>query len=122
MLAWRTAMAPRSADFLLAGVPRGGAEALDQGGYPAVARRLGLTGRVVVEQDVDAAGKPLHLFIQRRELRAASLGNQVPLALEHELDRATLDRVAATPRTAPAASTLQGGVATQRVGIEWAVN
>lgn len=122
MLAWRTALAPRSADFLLTGVPRQGAGAMDRGGYPLVARRLGLTGRVVVEQDVDATGKPLHMFIQRRELRASSLGDQAPLALEHELDAATLDRVAATPRTAPAASTLQGGVATQRVGIEWAVN
>ncbi|HEY9109164.1 MAG TPA: hypothetical protein VIN58_20980 [Roseateles sp.] len=120
LLAWRTALAPRSADFLLTALPRSGAEAIDKGGYPAVARRLGLTGRVVVEQDVDATGKPAHLFIQRRELRAASLGNQPPLALEHELDRVTLDRVESSPRTAPAAGTLQAGVATQRMGIEWA--
>jgi len=120
LLAWRTALAPRSDDFLLTALPRSGADALDKGGYPAVARRLGLSGRVVVEQDVDATGKPVYLFIQRRELRAASLGNQPPLALEHELDRVTLDRVESSPRTAPAAGTLQAGVATQRMGIEWA--
>ena len=121
MLAWRTALAVRSSDFLLAGVPREGAQAIDKGGYPIVARRLGLSGRVVVEQDVDAAGKPLHRFVQRRELRAASLGNQPPVGLEGELDAATLARVAAAPAAPPAASTLQGGVATQRMGIEWAV-
>jgi hypothetical protein len=122
MLAWRTALAPRSADFLLAGVPRQGAGAMDQGGYPVVARRLGLTGRVVVEQDVDAAGKPLHMFIQRRELRATGLGDQAPLALEHELDAATLERVAANPRGVPQPAALRNGVATVRVGIEWTVN
>lgn len=121
MLAWRTALAARAADFLRAGVPREGAEAIDKGGYPVVARRLGLSGRVVVEQDVDAAGKPLHRFVQRRELRAASLGELPPVGLERELDAATLARVAAAPASPPAASTLQGGVATQRVGIEWAM-
>jgi hypothetical protein len=119
MLAWRTALAPRSADFLLAGVAREGAAAIDKGGYPVVARRLGLTGRVVVEQDIDASGKSLHRFIQRRELRAASLGDLPPVGLEHELDAATLARVASAPVAPPAASTLQGGTATQRVGIEW---
>jgi hypothetical protein len=121
MLAWRTALAVRSADFLLAGVPRDGAEAIDKGGYPIVARRLGLSGRVVVEQDVDAAGKPLQRFVQRRELRAAGLGELPPVGLERELDAATLARVASAPATPPAASTLQGGVATQRMGIEWAM-
>jgi hypothetical protein len=120
MLAWRTALAVRSADFLLAGVPREGAEAIDKGGYPIVARRLGLSGRVVVEQDVDAAGKPLQRFVQRRELRAAGLGELPPVGLERELDAATLARVASAPATPPPASTLQGGVATQRMGIEWA--
>jgi hypothetical protein len=119
MLAWRTALAARSGDFLLAGLPRGGAEAIDAGGYPRVARLLGLDGRVVVEQEVDAGGKPLHSFIQRRELRAASLGNQAPLALEHELDQATLERVAAMPRSAPEPATLRDGSATRRVAIEW---
>jgi hypothetical protein len=121
MLAWRTALAVRSADFLLAGVPREGAQAIDKGGYPVVARRLGLSGRVVVEQDVDATGKPLHRFVQRRELRAASLGNLPPVGLESELDAATLARVASAPAAPPAASTLQGGVATQRMGVEWVV-
>jgi len=122
MLAWRTALAARSDDFLLADLPRGGAQAIDAGGYPRVARRLGLDGRVVVEQEVDAAGKPLHSFIQRRELRTASLGNQPPLALEHELDQATLDRVAAMPRSAPEPATLRDGSATRRVAIEWVMN
>lgn len=119
MLAWRTALAPRSGDFLLAALPRSGAQAVDKGGYPVVARRLGLSGRVVVEQDVDAAGQPAHMFIQRRELRAASLGKQLPLALERELDAATLERVAAMPRSAPEPATLRNGTATGRVVIEW---
>lgn len=59
---------------------------------------------------------------ERRELRAASLGNRTPLALEHELDRATLDRVAAMPPKAPDPASLRDGVATRRVGIEWVVN
>lgn len=122
MLAWRTALAARSADFLLVALPRSGAQAIDKGGYPVVARRLGLSGRVVVEQDVDAAGKPVHMFIQRRELRAASLGNQPPLALEHELDPATLERVAAMPRSAPEPANLRNGTATGRVAIEWVMN
>lgn len=122
MLAWRTALAARSADFLLPGQARSGAQALDKGGYPRVARRLELSGKVFVQQDIDAAGKALHMFIQRRELRAATLGNQAPLALEHELDQATLDRVAAMPRNPPAPSALQDGIATRRVGIEWVVN
>lgn len=122
MLAWRTALAPRSADFLLAGQPRSGADALDKSGFPQVARSLALTGRVFVEQDIDAAGKVLHAFVQRRELSAASLGNQAPLTLEHELDRATLDRVAAMPTKAPDPATLRDGLATRRVGIEWVLN
>lgn len=122
LMAWRTALAPRSGDFLLTVLPRSGAEALDKGGYPAVARRLGLSGRVVVEQEVDAAGKPVHKFIQRRELRAASLGNQTPVALERELDDATLERVAAMPRSAPDPASLRDGTATVRVGIEWVMN
>jgi hypothetical protein len=119
MLAWRTALAPRSADFLLPGQARSGAEALDKGGFPLVAHSLALTGHVFVEQDIDAAGKVLHAFVQRRELRAASLGKQVPVALEHELDRATLDRVAALAPKAPDPATLRDGVATRRVGIDW---
>lgn len=121
MLAWRTALAVRSADFLLAGEPRSSVEALDKGGYPRAARNLDLSGRVFVEQDVDATGQVRHAFIQRRELRAASLGNQAPVALEHELDRATLDRVAAMPPKAPDPAALRDGVATRRVGIEWAL-
>jgi hypothetical protein len=122
MLAWRSALAVRSADFLLAGQPRSGAEALDKAGFPLIAHRLELSGRVFVQQGVDADGKALHAFVQRRELRAAALGNQPPLALEHELDQATLERVAAMPPKTPAPSTLQDGVATRRVGIEWAAN
>jgi hypothetical protein len=122
MLAWRTALAPRSKDVLLVGQPRGGAQAIDAGGYPRVARQLGLAGRVVVEQEVDAAGKPLQSFIQRRELHAARLGSQVPLALEHELDQATLERVAAMPLSAPEPASLRDGSATRRVAIEWVMN
>lgn len=122
MLAWRTALAVRSQDFLLPGLPRAGDQALDAGGYPVVARQLGLSGRVVVEQDVDAAGKPVHTFIQRRELRATSLGNQVPLALEHELDPLTLARVAAMPLSAPEPATVRDGTATRRTAIDWVIN
>jgi hypothetical protein len=122
MLAWRTALAPRSSDYLLAGQARSGEEGLDKEGFPRVARRLGLSGKVVVQQEVDASGKVLYAFVQRRELRAVNLGKQAPLALEHELDQATLDRVAAMPRNPPAATTIQDGFATRRVGIEWVVN
>lgn len=122
MLAWRSALAPRSADFLLTAQPRSGTDALDKSGFPLVARRLALVGRVFVEQDIDATGKVLHAFVQRRELHAASLGQQAPLALEHELDQATLDRVAAMAPKAPDPATLRDGVATRRVGIEWAIN
>lgn len=117
LFAWRSALAVRSGDFVLAAVPRGGA--LDEGGYPPVARRLALSGKVVVEQDVDAAGKVVHSFVQRRELRTAWLGEPVPLALERELDRATLERVAATPAAAPDPASLRDGVATRRVAMEW---
>jgi hypothetical protein len=122
LLAWRTALAPRSADHLLTAQPRSGAQALDKTGFPLVAASLGLSGKVVVEQDVDASGKVLHAFVQRRELRSASLGKQTPLALEHELDQATLDRVAATPPAAPDPAALREGVVTRRVGIEWVMN
>jgi hypothetical protein len=122
MLAWRTALAPRSADHLLAAQARSGAEALGANGYPRVAESLRLSGKVVVEQDVDASGKVLHAFVQRRELQAASLGHQVPLGLERELDRATLDRVAAMPATPPDPATLREGAATRRVAIEWVLN
>jgi hypothetical protein len=77
---------------------------------------------VFVEQDIDANGKVLSAFIQRRELHAASLGKQDPVGLEHELDLATLDRVAAMAPKAPDPATLRDGVATRRVGIEWAIN
>lgn len=122
MLAWRTALAPRSGDYLLADVPRSGDAALDKGGFPHIAHRLELTGRVVVEQDLDASGKVVRGFVQRRELRAAGLGDQPPLALEHELDAATLQRVAAMPAQAPEPAALRDGVATRRVGIEWVAN
>jgi hypothetical protein len=122
MLAWRSALAPRSADFLLTDQPRSGTEALDQSGFPLVARRLALVGRVFVEQDIDASGKVISAFIQRRELHAASLGKQQPVGLEHELDQATLDRVAEIAPKAPDPASLSNGVATRRVGIEWAIN
>jgi hypothetical protein len=122
MLAWRSALAPRSADFLLVGQPRSGAEALDKSGFPLVAHSLALVGRVFVEQDIDASGKVISAFIQRRELHAASLGKQEPIGLEHELDRATLERVAAMALKAPDPATLRDGVATRRVGIEWAID
>jgi hypothetical protein len=122
MLAWRTALAPRSTDFLLTTQPRSGAEALDKNGFPQIARSLALAGKVFVEQDIDASGKVLHAFVQRRELHSASLGKQTPLALEHELDQATLDRVAAQAPKAPDPATLRDGVATRRVGIEWTIN
>jgi hypothetical protein len=122
MLAWRSALAPRSADFLLTGQPRSGAEALDKSGFPLVAQRLALVGRVFVEQDIDASGKVISAFIQRRELHAASLDKQEPVGLEHELDLATLDRVAAMAPKAPDPATLRDGVATRRVGIEWVIN
>jgi hypothetical protein len=122
MLAWRTALAPRSADFLLAGQPRSGAQALDKAGFPVVAHRLALVGQVFVEQDIDVTGKVLHAFVQRRELRSASLGTQVPVGLEHELDQATLDRVAAMAPQAPNPGALRDGVATRRLGVEWAMD
>jgi outer membrane biosynthesis protein TonB len=121
MLAWRTALAPRSADFLLTALPRSGAEALDKSGFPLVAHRMALVGRVFVEQDVDASGKVISAFVQRRALHAASLGKQEPVGLEHELDQATLDRVAAMVPKAPDPASLSNGVATRRVGIEWVV-
>lgn len=120
MLAWRSALAPRSAEFLLPDVPRSGPKATDAQGFPLAASRLGLSGRVVVQQNLDPAGVVLESYIQRRELRAAGLGKQPPIALEHELDQATLARVAALPVQAPDASTLLNGYATRRVGIEWA--
>jgi hypothetical protein len=122
MLAWRTALSPRSVDFLPTTQPRSGAQALDKSGFPLVAHRLALVGRVFVEQDIDASGKVLHAFIQRRELHTASLGKQEAVGLEHELDQATLDRVAAMAPKAPDQATLRDGVATRRVGIEWVVN
>jgi hypothetical protein len=122
MLAWRSALAPRSVDFLLTTQPRNGAVALDKNGFPLVAHSMALVGRVFVEQDIDANGKVLSAFIQRRELHAASLGKQDPVGLEHELDLATLDRVAAMAPKAPDPATLRDGVATRRVGIEWAIN
>jgi hypothetical protein len=122
MQAWRTALAPRSVDFLLPGQPRSGAGAMGQRGYPLVAQRLALVGDVFVEQDVDATGKVRHAYIQRRELHTAGLGKQVPVGLEHELDQATLKRVAAMTPQVPDPTSLHDGVATRRVGIEWALH
>jgi hypothetical protein len=122
MLAWRSALAPRSVDFLLTALARSGAGALDKSGFPLVAHSLALVGRVFVEQDIDASGKVISAFIQRRELHAASLDKQEPVGLEHELDLATLDRVAAMAPKAPDPATLRDGVATRRVGIEWVIN
>lgn len=120
MLAWRTALAPRSTDFLLTEQPRSGPAAFDAQGFPKLARQLELSGRVVVQQEVDAGGKVLSSFIQRRELRAEALGPLPPIALEQELDEATQQRVAAMPPQAPAPETVRDGSATRRVGIEWA--
>jgi hypothetical protein len=122
MLAWRSALAPRSVDFLLTAQPRSGTEALDKNGFPLVAHSMALVGKVFVEQDIDASGKVISAFIQRRELHAASLGKQQAMGLEHELDQATLDRVAAMAPKAPDPASLSNGVATRRVGIEWAIN
>ena len=83
---------------------------------------MALVGKVFVEQDIDASGKVISAFIQRRELHAASLGKQQAMGLEHELDQATLDRVAAMAPKAPDPASLSNGVATRRVGIEWTIN
>jgi hypothetical protein len=117
--AWRTALAARSPDFLESDVSSSGPDATDANGYPLSALRTGLAGLVVIEQDVDAAGRPVRTFVQRRELTAATLGALPALAFEHELDAASLARVAATPVTAPDAAQLRDGFATRRIAIEW---
>lgn len=119
--AFRTALVVRAGDYLLTDLARSGPQALGPGGFPLVARQLGLAGKVVVEQDIDASGKVLSAFIQRRELQVAALRQAPALALEHELDQVSLERAAAGPLVAPEPATLRQGVATRRVGIEWII-
>jgi len=117
--AWRTAMAVRSTAMLYPDIPRSGPKAVDAGGYPVAARRAEITGKVVVEQDLDAGGKILRAFIQRREIQAAGVRDVPALALERELDDATLARVRATPTVAPDPAQLRDGTVTRRVAFEW---
>ncbi|WP_457356576.1 hypothetical protein [Roseateles sp. P5_D6] len=117
--AWRTAMAVRSSGYLLPDVPRSGPGATDANGFPLFARRAELAGTVVVEQDLDAAGKIVRSFVQRREIMAAGVRGVPALALERELDAVSLARAATTPAAAPDPAQLRDGTATRRIGIEW---
>ena len=117
--AWRTALAVRSTALLYPELPRSGTQAVDAGGYPVAARRAEITGKVVIEQDLDAAGRVLRSFIQRREIHAAGVRDVPALALERELDDATLARARAAPTTAPDPAQLRDGTVTRRVAFEW---
>ncbi|WP_394483139.1 hypothetical protein [Roseateles sp. LYH14W] len=117
--AWRTAMAVRSTGYLLPDVPRSGPGATDANGFPLFARRAELAGTVVVEQDIDAAGKIVRSFVQRREVTAAGVRGMPALALERELDAVSLSRAASTPAAVPDSAQLRDGTATRRIGIEW---
>lgn len=117
--AWRTAMAVRSTEMLYSDVPRGGPQSVDKGGYPVAARRAGVTGKVVVEQDLDARGRVLRSFIQRREIQALGVRDVPALALERELDDVSLARALAAPAVAPDPSQLRDGTVTRRLAFEW---
>jgi hypothetical protein len=117
--AWRTALAVRSQAYLLPEVPRSGPGATDANGFPLFARRAELAGTVVVEQDIDAAGKIVRSFVQRREITAAGVRGVSAVALERELDAVSLARAAATLAAAPGPAQLRDGTATRRIGIEW---
>ncbi|MEO6279234.1 hypothetical protein [Roseateles sp.] len=117
--AWRTAMAVRSSGYLLPDVPRSGPGAIDANGFPLIARRAELAGTVVVEQDLDATGKIVRSFVQRREVTAAGVRGMPALALERELDAVSLARATTTPAVAPDPAQLRDGTATRRIGIEW---
>ena len=117
--AWRTALAVRSQAYLLPDVPRSGPGATDANGFPLFARRAELAGTVVVEQDINAAGKIVRSFVQRREIAAAGVRGVPALALERELDAVSLARAATTPTAAPDPAQMRDGTATRRIGIEW---
>lgn len=117
--AWRTALAVRSQAYLLPDMPRSGPGATDANGFPLFARRAELAGTVVVEQDIDAAGKIVRSFVQRREITAAGVRGVPALALERELDAVSLARAAATAAAAPDPAQMRDGTATRRIGIEW---
>ncbi|KQV47930.1 hypothetical protein ASC95_18260 [Pelomonas sp. Root1217] len=117
--AWRTAMAVGSATYLSPEIPRNGPGANDANGYPLFALHAQIAGRVVVEQDIDATGKIVRSFIQRREVTAAGTEGLPALAMERELDDASLTRALATPASAPEPAQLRDGTATRRIGIEW---
>ena len=119
--AWRTAMAVRSTAMLYPEIPRTGTQSMDAGGYPVAARRAEITGKVVVEQDLDASGRVVRSFIQRREIHAAGVRDVPALALERELDDATLARARAAPTVAPDPAQLRDGTLTRRVAFEWAL-
>ena len=119
--AWRTAMAVRSTAMLYPDVPRSGPKSVDEGGYPPAARRAGITGKVVVEQDLDAGGRILRSFIQRREIQAAGVRDVPALALERELDDISLTHALAAPTAAPDPAQLRDGTATRRLAFEWAL-
>jgi hypothetical protein len=72
-----------------------------------------------VEQDIDASGKIVRSFAQRREITAAGVRAVPALALERELDLVSLARAAATPGAAPDQAQLRDGTVTRRIGIEW---
>lgn len=121
LYAWRTAMAVRSTATLYPDLPRSGPMSVDQGGYPAAARRAEVTGKVVVEQDLDANGRVLRSFIQRREIQAAGVRDVPAVALERELDDISLTRALAAPTAAPDPAQLRDGTATRRLAFEWAL-
>ena len=100
-------------------MPRGGPQSVDKGGYPVAARRAGVTGKVVVEQDLDARGRVLRSFIQRREIQALGVRDVPALALERELDDVSLARALAAPAVAPDPSQLRDGTVTRRLAFEW---
>jgi hypothetical protein len=98
--------------------PPDGGQPLSADGYPVVAVRFGVEGKVTVRMTLDADGKPQRALVVRRDITVD--GERGSMAgLETLLDEASIARASAIPHPKPEASALKDGVVIGDQVISW---
>jgi len=112
LAAYAQAAAPRPGD-------RSEGLTADSDGYPALARRYLVEGKVTVALTTDARGRVLGARVLRRQLQAMDQKGSRPLAYELLLDAASLEQAMQMPAKVPPPAELVNGVHRRDVEFVW---
>ena len=89
--------------------------------YPELARRLDVEGTVRVAVTLDAQGRVVRTAVVGRDIRAAGIREQLPLAFETLLDEAAVASAAAVKTTKPEPEQLKDGHYTGTITLSFKI-